>query len=132
MIFFPKVQIIELESLISITVHKSANPCPLSYNKLPSSGFRVPTQHSAVLCLVRNIKYSFTIQTLGIKVCLDRSYSIRWIVLLACMYIMEIALFVTIWKYAFWLSHIYTFLSSLLLLGIAWYYLREQEILFYY
>lgn len=35
------------------------------------------------------------------------------------MYIMEIALFITICKYAFWLSHIYVFLGSLLLLGIA-------------
>lgn len=32
---------------------------------------------------------------------------------------MEIALFITIWKYVFWLSHIYTLLGSLLLLGIA-------------
>lgn len=32
---------------------------------------------------------------------------------------MEIALFITIWKYVFWLSYIYTLLDSLLLLGIA-------------
>lgn len=85
MIFFPKIQIIELESMISIIVHTSANPCPLSYNKPQSSGFRPPTQHSAVFCLVRKVKQTFTIQTLSIrvKVCLGRSYSIRCIVLLA-------------------------------------------------